>query len=667
MHHMLFDVKESRTSIRTPIAIAVLVLCASASSAQEAPQQSLKPIEVVGAGEADVSAKKAIKSEQIRHERPVDMKHVFASDAAVQVSSGTGLAQQINIRNLGEENIVLKIDGTSKSGTVFHHQSSFVFDPQLIKVIEVQKGTGSASAGFGVTGGQIQVTTVDAKDLLGVNEMSGAKVGLSTFNNSGKEVNVMGFTKVGQSVDALFAYGYVNQADYKTAEGIRVPYSALKQNNAMFKFGVDLTSDQRLQVSHRVEQISGNKPLRLNLSGLRNLPPFDTQFVQSTSNVEYSDKEVGGGNSIRANLFSQKVDETKQALSAIKGPPLPMRAESQLGSDGANLALSRAIGLHAFNYGLNYQDERSVNAAPKTGSGKEHLNQVGVYAEMIWDLSPIVLTTGARYDRYAMVNNLDQKSKGTNFNPSVAAIYDLKNGWNVRANYAHASRAPKMMEAYLLALPWADYRHLAKDLRAEKARNAELGLDYQIQHWKWYAGLHHLTIQNRFVEKEQGDISILQNAGALRNKGYELGMQYAASHFKAGVQVAHSKPLVDGKLPRVPAWLDVAPTGRTVMLDATFMPTRQWEFGWRTRSTASVATMDALTPSNEVRRAGYTVHDAYLNFKGQADAWLLGLYVNNLSNRAYLDQSNSICGPNNSSACNADPGRNVKLLVSYRF
>lgn len=655
-------------NVLSTISFAVFYLCnvQNSTAQQPAAPQNLKPIEVIGSVEKEGNtANKSITVEDIQKERPIDLHHLFADDAALQVSSGTGLAQQINIRNLGEDNLILKIDNTSKSGTMFHHQSSFLFDPQLIKQIEIQKGAGSASAGFGVTGGQIRVTTISAKDVLRDNETAGAKVGGSVFNNKGKEAHTQLFTKAGENADVLFAYSYIDQSDYKTGNGKVAPYSALKQNNILLKGGLDLDAKQRLQISHRTENFSGNKPLRLNISGLRNLPAFDTDLNQHTTNLEYEAKNIGDGNQITANIFSQEVEETKQALGPIKGP-LPARSTNQLHSHGTNFGINYAMGKHILSYGLNYQNETSLNTTPKVASGKEHLNQMGLYSEIIWDFAPYTLTTGVRYDKYELTNNLKQTNSNGGFNPSVGIIRDFQNGINLRANYTNASRAPHLQEAYLLGLPWSNYRHIAPNLKAEKANNIEIGLEYKNENWRWYGSVYELKIKNRFYEEEQGDISILKNSGTLTNKGYELGVQYASTHFKSSAQMAYSKPLIDGKLPKPPLWNDVNPTGKTLVVNAAYLPNKQLTTGWRMRSTASVKTQDAQS-NNTVTRQGYTIHDTYISWEGTTKNWLLSLWVNNISNRQYLDQSNSLCGPTNISACNADPGRNVKLIANFRF
>ena len=60
-----------------------------------------------------------------------------------------------------------------------------MLDPALVKVVAVQKGTGSASAGIGATSGAIVAETVEAKDLLREGQNVGFKVNAGISSNKG--------------------------------------------------------------------------------------------------------------------------------------------------------------------------------------------------------------------------------------------------------------------------------------------------------------------------------------------------------------------------------------------------------------------------------------------------------------------------------------------------
>ena len=57
---------------------------------------------------------------------------------------GRGTSQWFTIRGMGQDQVDVKIDGAYTDAQLFHHQGRFMFDPSLLKRVDVQKGTGSS-------------------------------------------------------------------------------------------------------------------------------------------------------------------------------------------------------------------------------------------------------------------------------------------------------------------------------------------------------------------------------------------------------------------------------------------------------------------------------------------------------------------------------------------
>ena len=107
-----------------------------------------------------------IRTQKLDETTATDMKDVLFNEPSVSFGGGNGTSQWMTIRGMGQDQIDVKVDNTYSDTQLFHHNGRFLFDPALVKVIAVQKGTGSASAGIGATSGAIVAETVDAKDLL---------------------------------------------------------------------------------------------------------------------------------------------------------------------------------------------------------------------------------------------------------------------------------------------------------------------------------------------------------------------------------------------------------------------------------------------------------------------------------------------------------------------
>lgn len=95
-----------------------------------------------------------------------------------------------------------------------------MLDPALVKVVAVQKGTGSASAGIGATSGAIVAETVEAKDLLREGQNVGFKVNAGISSNKGYSRGASVYGQAG-GFDALVSGNFVRDKEYTAGKGYR--------------------------------------------------------------------------------------------------------------------------------------------------------------------------------------------------------------------------------------------------------------------------------------------------------------------------------------------------------------------------------------------------------------------------------------------------------------
>lgn len=209
-----------------------------------------------------------IRTQKLDETTATDMKDVLFNEPSVSFGGGNGTSQWMTIRGMGQDQIDVKVDNTYSDTQLFHHNGRFLFDPALVKVIGVQKGTGSASAGIGATSGAIVAETVDAKDLLREGQNIGFKLNAGVSSNKGHN---QGFSVYGQAggFDALFAANWTNKRDYKPGKGYKgldgsetVHNSALGQRGLLGKISYNFNENHRLILSHRQEKTYGTRALR---------------------------------------------------------------------------------------------------------------------------------------------------------------------------------------------------------------------------------------------------------------------------------------------------------------------------------------------------------------------------------------------------------------------
>lgn len=251
---------------KTTLSLAVGVLMMPAFADFNEPSVELAPI--------TAKAQKRLNDTKMRFidnnkRTETDLRGVLKEEPAIDFGGGTATSQWTSIRGVGQNQIDLKVDNVYSDTRLFRYQGRFILDPTLTKVVGVQKGTGSASAGIGATSGAIVAKTIDAKELLVNSEQDfGAKVNLGYASNDGHSYGVAGFGKLG-NFDGLIAVNVNDEDNYKGGKGYKnvdgsdkVQHSQVKQKSVLAKVGVDINDDHRLTVSHRQEQQSGQRALR---------------------------------------------------------------------------------------------------------------------------------------------------------------------------------------------------------------------------------------------------------------------------------------------------------------------------------------------------------------------------------------------------------------------
>ena len=218
-----------------------------------------------------------------------DLRGLLQGEPAIDFGGGNGTSQFISIRGMGQNSIDTKIDNAYTDSQFLYHQGRFMLDPQMVKIVSVQKGAGFASAGIGATNGAIVTKTLDADELLRNSDKDyGFKVGAGLSTNKGHSYHGSAFGKAqtgfGQ-VDALVSYNQVNDSDYKGGKGYTnllgndvVTRSALDKSSYLVKAGLT-TGDHRFVVSHLNQTHKGIRGVR---------EEFD--FANSDLTIDIEDK-----------------------------------------------------------------------------------------------------------------------------------------------------------------------------------------------------------------------------------------------------------------------------------------------------------------------------------------------------------------------------------------
>lgn len=704
-----------------PLSSAVLsALFAGSALAQTASNDTAVLDTVVVTDNQGLKVKSNVVTTQVKDESvETDLRGLFKNEPSISMGGGNGTSTFLYLRGMGQNSIDVKVDNAYSDGQIHYHQSRHMLDPALVKVVAVQKGAGSASAGIGQTNGAIVAKTIDAEDLLknSGNENIGAKLNAGYSTNDGHNYGVSAFGKTG-IFDFVAALNVVNENDYKAGKGYtnaingsnRVLFSALDKESYLVKLGVNLEK-HRFVLSHMHEQHQGIRAIReefsvdsLNAGGplqgtsLVGQAPRERKMSVSNTNFEWKAKDLGFIQEANANVYylvhgRWSADDSKNAYAGghPNNPSLSRNPEGQptkttINTIGANLNLDSYLGDNfLLKYGVNY---RHQEVKPNTYFRPNMVNQekrdVGVYVEGITGIiDKVTLTTGLRYDHFNFKGMDGKKASDGAFNPSVSLIYEPIQYLNFSTSHNYATRSPRMADA-ILSQGNRGIVSIGQDTKAEKARNTEIGFNYDNGTFAFEGSYFWQHIKDALVRSDARAAahacnsptdtcySEYINGGIIKNKGYELATSLRHMGFTARVGVSHSQPRFYGsKFKADPDYAAVI--GRTWTASLSYLFEKaNLEVGVHHRQIEKVKKEDNLLIINDTvgpatsNKQGYGVTDLTANWKPfGSNKMNVNFAMNNVGNKKYYSHAQR--GGRSGIAGFYAAGREYRVGVNYTF
>ena len=638
-----------------------------------------------------------------------DLRELLKEEPAIDFGGGNGTSQHMTLRGMGQNSVDIKVDNAYSDSQILYHQGRFIIDPALVKIVSVQKGAGSASAGIGATNGAIITKTVDAEDLLkGLDKNWGVRLSSGYASNDGVNYGASVFGKAG-NFDGLFSYNRNDEKDYEAGKGYKspnggktVPYSALDKRSYLAKIGTTFgDGDHRIVLSHMKDQHRGIRTVREEFTIFESNPAKDRQkpsyreTTQSNTNLEYTGKNLGFVEKLNANAYvleneRYSADDSGSGYAGnVAGP-----TTTKITTKGANINFdSRLAEKTLLKYGVNYRHQEikphtflnsqytSTDAALQSlVRGYSLTNPTktdyGVYVEAIQDIGDVTLTGGLRYDHFDIKTHDGKSVSDGKVNPSLGVIYQPVENLSFSVSHNYASRSPRLYDA-LQTHGKRGIISIADGTKAERARNTEIGFNYNDGTFAANGSYFWQTIKDALANPQNRHDSVAireaVNAGYVKNHGYELGASYRTGGLTAKVGVSHSKPRFydthkDKLLSANPEF--GAQTGRTWTASLAYrFQNPNLEIGWRGRYVQK-AVGSILVAGQKGRdgklenvvRQGFGVNDVFANWKPLGkDTLNVNLSVNNVFNKFYYPHSqrwtNTLPGT----------GRDVRLGVNYRF
>ncbi len=601
--------------------------------------------------EVTADKEKAVTAKQLEQKQAASLQEIFKDKTDFTVGGGSlPAAQKLYARGLEDTMMNVSIDGAQQTGYLFHHQGRVGVDPDIIKAVEADAGTGAATAGPGALAGSVNVETKDATDILRKDEKAGAIV-KSTYHSNGKGFKNTGtaFGRIGENSGLLVSASQLDTDSYQDGNGDTVKNTDIKQEDFFTKLSGDINEKHYASLSHENRVDEGNRNLRAHMIASDWNPETEQKNARSTTTFNHKYKS---GNP----LFNTKttVYHTDASLDITNDGSQSGAGVETWGSDLRNtMNLDKAD----ITFGTDYRHDRAYQTGAGT-AGDEDLTVLGLYLQSDYRFAPDwMLSAGARFDHYDYNDNISQNFSSEGLSPNVGLTWFVSDEVNLFARHSRALRGVGTKEVYVMARTTND-----SDIDPERAHTTEFGTEYE--HGNLHAKVQGFSqrIEN-FIPNSTGT---RDNEGTVRVWGYSADAGYRWGQLDSRVGVTLSRPTLNNE-PLSDSNMSLGTsTGRTwtTGLDYHFTEQRV-DIGWTGRATERLTEV----PSGSKEKPGYAVHDAYVSWRPMANTdFDLKFAVINLFDKQFLDQASyGYTSRYNMWAGVPEAGRDFRLTASMRF
>ena len=568
------------------VRLVVLTLLAGTALAHPAwaqdAQQPREPIVVTGRGLADTPATPAYDVQTLGRERLTAsasgrIEDVLSSVAGFQQfrrsdsRSANPSAQGVTLRALGgnatSRSLVL-LDGVPMADPMFGYIPLSAISPERLSQVRVTRGGGAGAFGAGAVAGTVELTSADATTL-------GLFSGEALLDQRGEsELSGTLAPKLGDGFAVLSARWDRGEGFWTTPASQRIPASVRARYegwSASARAVVPVSADIELQArglafgDDRTLRFAGanstssGEDASLRLVG-RGKWQFDVLgYIQARnfSNVVIS-----------STSFARTLDQNRTPSTGIGGkfelrPPVGGDHVLRVGTD-----LRIADG----EMQENPYTAGKISAHRRAGGRN---TDFGLFAEDDWTIGPLVLTGGARADRWSIrdghfreissagkvTSNLTFPDRsGWDTSLRGGAVLHAAAGLSLRASAYEGLRQPTLNELYRSFVVFPVRTQANAALGNEHLRGYEAGVDYAPGAWLSLS----LTAFDNRVKNAIANVTIgpnlreRRNVDAVHARGLELGaaLKFGTVSFDgslaltdANVEASGTSAALNGKRP----------------------------------------------------------------------------------------------------------------------
>lgn len=436
-----------------------------------------------------------LDQEDLERSQPSTLGDILNDLPGVEVEGGPkGSQSQPNIRGFGgtgwgSNRVVTTIDGARQNVGAGHGGSMFI-DPDMLKQVEVLKGTGSTLYGSGAIGGVLALTTKDAEDFIDEGDTFGFRVkgGYHSVNDEWLTSETIAVQPL-EEVDFIGNFVYRNGDDYEDGSGDAIDNTSTDILSGLVKLGINPAEGHRLEFSGLI--FSDDEEILATDVDSSPVPNFeydaDHEIRKSTATIHYTfDSPDTDLINFQATLYRDDTDVTD------RGEDYDRVTEADLTTTGIDIFNTFEFDTdwaeHAFTFGTEFYNdsgEGRLNGEKQPQNPDATQDVVGIYAQYSIKLfDQLTLQPGVRWDYYRTdpeSNEFDDRSDDR-VSPKVGVNWAPLEWASVYGSYSQGYRAPSIREMYIsgthfgIGGPFANVFVPNPDLKPESTETWEGGL-----------------------------------------------------------------------------------------------------------------------------------------------------------------------------------------------
>jgi hemoglobin/transferrin/lactoferrin receptor protein len=614
-------------------------------AAQQVADAVLSPVTVTATKTAhsvdEVAANVTVlDNEDIENRNPTKMDDLLRDLPGVEMTGGPRrLGQDVSIRGMGGQRVVTTLDGARQNFNA-GHKGRFFLDPDLLRQVEIVRGSNSALHGSGAIGGVVAMETKEAGDFLKSGQTMGfrTKYGYSDASNE-NYYSAGAFGRYEDKVDILTNYSYRDTNNMKQGDGRELPLSAEDLRDLMFKatlrpaefHKVSVTALNFKEEGHTLTNPDGS------LSATEN-PAVQRLTRMSTYSVNYA----------YANPDTPLVNPTLKLyrnglhINERRTPTYRFDTTHLIthGYDLYNTSyFDTGVLKHAVTFGNEYytdtqratrQNSLTAVNGPRQGYPNAESEVTGYYLQdEIEIFHGLTVTPAARFDSYEGRSNLSRKTEEDAFSPKIGANWQALNWLGFYGSYGYGFRAPSLLETYVSGAHLGPGNQFVPNpnLRPETTETTEGGVRLKFDNA--FAAKDTLRFNATYFYTKADDfietvVSGTAASGSTTNtniptaiiQGSEISATYDLPY--AFSSAGYSR--IRGENDNTGRPLDSIPADKLVTVIGAKLPDYGLRFGWRGEFVAEQDKVSGVpfvsnTPSSATSKTGgHAIHSLFMTW-----------------------------------------------------